>query len=167
MYDSLPAIIRGWARIYYAARFGQPWTILTALIFVFACMFSAYPAIAWGIWRTLHPVAATGFLGAWSHVLLGPEWLTFGIIHWVMMTISIGRIYRWSGTPGRSALLFPLVGPLLAWTLIHALKLCITKKIEWRGTAYSPSNHFVSVTATPVVAPPAQAIPARVAESRV
>ena len=162
MYDTLPAIIRGWGRIYYAARFGTPWAILAALVFVFACMFSTYPAIAWGIWRTLHPVPATGFLGGWWHKLLGPEWLALGIAHWSLMTLCIARIYRWSGTPGRSALLFPIVGPVFAWTLIHALKLCITKKIEWRGTAYSPTNHSPTVVATPV-----PAIPPRVAESRV
>ena len=48
MYDNLSAIIRGWGRIYYAARFGQPWTILAALAFVIVCMFSCYPAMAWG-----------------------------------------------------------------------------------------------------------------------
>ena len=163
MYDTLGAIIRGWGRIYYAARFGQPWTILAAIGFVVACMFSAYPAIAWGVWRTMHPVAAWGgLIGAWSHRTLGIEWLVLGALHWLMMTLSVARIYRWSGTPGRSALLFPIVGPLLVWTLIHALKLCFTKRIQWRGTDYSPSNHFSTVVAAPATPLPPHAVESRV-----
>jgi len=163
MYDSLGAIIRGWGRIYYAARFGRPWTILAALAFVIVCMFSCYPAMAWGIWRTLHPVAASGgFIGTWSAKLLGPEWLIVGGVHWTLMSIMVARIYRWSGTLGRSALLFPIAGPLLAYTLIYALKLCITKRIEWRGTAYSRKTHASSVQAKPVPVLPARAVESRV-----
>src|SRR6185312_15399304 len=45
MYDSLGAIIRGWSRIYYAARVGSPWRVLAALLFMFVCVFSVYPAL--------------------------------------------------------------------------------------------------------------------------
>jgi hypothetical protein len=46
-------------------------------------------------------------------------------------------MYRWSKNSGWNALLFPIGGPLLLWTLYKALIMCITKKVEWRGTTYS------------------------------
>src|SRR6185369_5381593 len=55
MYSSLAAIFRGWSRIYYAAQVGSPWRVLAAAWFVIACSFSAYAALVWGIWRSLHP----------------------------------------------------------------------------------------------------------------
>ena len=35
------------------------------------------------------------------------------------------------------SLLFPIAGPMLLMIMLRALKMCITKKVEWRGTAYS------------------------------
>ncbi len=53
------------------------------------------------------------------------------------MTWYIGVIYHWSGNPRRNALLFPVAGPMLMMIFFRALKMCVTKKVEWRGTAYS------------------------------
>jgi hypothetical protein len=53
------------------------------------------------------------------------------------MTWFIGTIYKWSGNPRRNALLFPIAGPMLLLIFLRALRMCITKKVEWRGTAYS------------------------------
>ena len=130
MYSSLAAIIRGWSRIYYAARVGSPWRVLFALAFVLFCCYSAYAALAWGAWRTVHPTTL------W-HGWLGPMWLFTGLSHLVLMTIYIGRIYEWSGNSRRNALLFPLAGALLVYIFLRALKMCVTRKVEWRGTAYA------------------------------
>lgn len=130
MYSSLGAIFRGWSRIFYAARVGSPWRILAALMFLLLCCFTAYPAIAWGIWRLLHPVA--GAVG-WR----GPSWLAAGLLHLGLMTGFIAKIYEWSGNSRRNALWFPIAGPMLMMIFLRSLKMCITKKVEWRGTAYS------------------------------
>ncbi|HXE53534.1 MAG TPA: glycosyltransferase, partial [Tepidisphaeraceae bacterium] len=68
MYSSLAAIIRGWSRIYYAARVGSPWRVLIALLFTVLCCFSVYAGLGWGIYRMVHPSPA---LYGW----LGPLWL--------------------------------------------------------------------------------------------
>lgn len=131
MYDSLGAIIRGWSRIYYAARVGSPWRILAALLFLVFCCLSGYVALGWGIWRTAHSFTPS-MLG-----LLGPLWLLASGLHLIFMTRGVSRIYRWSGNSGKYAALFPLGGAMLGYTLLRALKMCFTKKVEWRGTAYS------------------------------
>jgi glycosyltransferase involved in cell wall biosynthesis len=130
MYNGLGAIFRGFSRIYYAAGVGSHWRILAAALFLILCCFPAYFAIAWGAWRVAHwQAGAAGGYGA--------AWLAGGLAHLGIMSFSLSLIYRWSDSPRRNALWFPIAGPMLLGILILALKLCITRKVKWRGTAYS------------------------------
>ena len=149
MYSSLGGIIRGWSRIYYAARVGSPWRVLMALAFLLLCCFPVYPALAWGVWRTVHPSST------W-HGLLGPLWLVTAISHLLLMTVYLGRMYQWSGNRRRHALLFPVAGALLGYTLLRALRMCITRRVEWRGTAYAHRMQQI-----PIGQPPAGAAAVR------
>ena len=138
MYDSLGAIIRGWSRIYYAARVGSPWRILAALFFVVVCGMSVYPALAWGVYRTLHPLVEwPGLFGHLMHRYLGVTWLIYAVLHLVLLNVALRRVYKWTGNSARYALMFPIAGPMLSYIFCRALKMCVTKKVEWRGTAYS------------------------------
>lgn len=129
MYSSLESIIRGWSRIYYAARVGSPWRTLAALTFVLQCCFSVYPALAWTAWRLSHPSPVLyGYLG-WA-------WLAASALHWIVMTAFLAVMYHWSGNRRRNALMFPVAGSLLVYIFLRALKMCVTKKVEWRGTSY-------------------------------
>lgn len=130
MYSSLAAIFRGWSRIYYAARVGSPWRTLAAATFLVLCCFPVYLALAWGIWRVAHPVP--GAVG-WR----GPLWLTLATLHLGIMYWFLGQIYQWSGNSRKNAFWFPIAGPMLLMIMLQALRMCITKKVEWRGTAYS------------------------------
>jgi glycosyltransferase involved in cell wall biosynthesis len=125
MYSSLPAIFRGWSRIYYAAKVGSPWRTLAAAIFVIVCCFSAYAALIFGIYRVLHP-SGVAYL----------SWLIAAIAHLAIMTWYLGVFYRWSANPRHNALLFPIAGPMLLGIMCRALWMCVTKKVTWRGTAY-------------------------------
>jgi chlorobactene glucosyltransferase len=127
MYSSLAGIIRGWSRIYYAAKVGNPKTMLLAILFLLTSCFSAYAVIAYGITRAIHPIGN----------MLDDAWLIAGILHLFLMTLFLSYMYRWSKNSGWNAILFPIAGPLLLWTLLKALLMCITKKVEWRGTRYS------------------------------
>ena len=138
MYASLGAIIRGWSRIYFAARVGSPWRIILALLFVMVCGLSVYPALGWGIYRTIHPVAEwSGLIGNLAHRFLGPVWLINAWLHFVLLNVALRRVYKWSGNSAKYALFFPISGPMLSYIFYRGLKLCVTRKIEWRGTAYS------------------------------
>jgi glycosyltransferase involved in cell wall biosynthesis len=145
MYSSLGAIFRGWSRIYYAAPDGRPWTILTGIAFLLACCLSAWAALAWGAYRCVQPGALGALLGGWA----GPAWLGLAAAHVGLMTYFLAKVYRWSGNPGRRALLFlPLGGPMLVGILLRGLRMCVTKKVEWRGTAYS-HKMALDLNATP------------------
>jgi chlorobactene glucosyltransferase len=129
MYNSLPNIIKGWSRIYYAAKVGQKKHIVGAIQFLITNCFTVYPALIYGLYRAFHP----------HHNFLDYVWLPTAIAHWAIMTFMLGVIYRWSKNSPWNALLFPIGGPLLLWTLIKAFIMCWTKKVEWRGTTYSHS----------------------------
>ena len=138
MYSSLGAIFRGWSRIYYAARVGSPWRVLAAALFVILCGFSAYAALAWGAYRLFGQPAA--------HWPGGATWLVAGGVHFAVLTAAVATLYHWSGNPRRNALLFPLGGSMLLGIFARALHMCVTKKVEWRGTAYS---HTMAATLDP------------------
>lgn len=140
MYNSLGAVIRGWSRIYYAAKVGSPWRILAAIFWLVLCGFSVIPAMAFGFYRLAHPVEA-------SFGSVTASWLIISAIHLILMTTAMAITYRWSRNPARNALLFlPLAGPMLLYILCRALKMCVTKKVEWRGTAY---NHAMAAKIGP------------------
>jgi uncharacterized BrkB/YihY/UPF0761 family membrane protein len=130
MYSSLGAIFRGWSRIYYAAQVGSPWRVLAAAAFVVLCGFSAYLALAWGAYRWTHPNPTYG----WN---IGQSWVLGSLAHLGLMTFFLATLYRWSGNPRRNALYFPLGGGMLMGIFGRALRMCVTKKVEWRGTAYA------------------------------
>jgi chlorobactene glucosyltransferase len=127
MYTSLPSIIKGWSRIYYAAKVGNPKHVLMAMNFVLTSCFSAYAVLAYGIIRAQHP----------NGNMLDYAWLGAGAAHLALMMFFLSNMYRWSKNSAWNALLFPITGPILFWTLTKALIMCITKKVEWRGTSYT------------------------------
>lgn len=129
MYSSLDAIFRGWSRIYYAAKVGSPWRILGGVWFVLICGFSAYAALAWGLFRVWRPSET------WPSSSVA--WLLASGIHLALVTFLVGTLYAWSGNPRRNALMFPVAGSMLLAIFVRALRMCVTKKVEWRGTAYS------------------------------
>ena len=123
MYNSLDAIFKGWGRIFYAGRAGSPWRTITAVIVLLLCCFSAYAALAFGIYRVAR-------YADWG-------WLAAASVHLGLLTYFVATMYRWSGNPRRNALLFPLGGAMLLGIFLKALRMCVTKRVEWRGTSYS------------------------------
>lgn len=127
MYDSFTAIIKGWSRIFYAAKVGNPRHILAAMAFLIVNCFTVYPALIYGVYRATHPHGNA--LDHW--------WLDAAGLHLVLLTGILAMMYKWSRNSMLYALMFPVAGPVLFYTLLKALILCYTKKIEWRGTSYS------------------------------
>ncbi|MDB5297700.1 MAG: glycosyl transferase [Phycisphaerales bacterium] len=132
MYNGLPAVVRGWSRIYYAAQVGSPWRILIGMAWLVFCSFTVIPAFAWGVYRLAAAPAQMPFLGN-----VGLAWSVSAVNHFLTMTAALAAVYRWSGNPARNALMFlPAGGPVLMRIFGRALRMCVTKKVEWRGTAY-------------------------------
>ncbi len=126
MYDSLAAIRRGWARIFFAAGMGTPGRIISGSAYVVACWYSVWAAIGWSVWRMIHPVNA---FGAWG-------WLGVAGTHLVMLTGLLGAMYAWSGNRRRSALLWPVGIAMLLGIFGKSLRMCLTGMVEWRGMRY-------------------------------
>lgn len=136
MYSSLANIFKGWSRIYYAARVGSPWRILMAIVFILVCCYSLFPVAVWAGYRLAHPLP----------YFLHYGWFLGVLIHGIGMTALIGVLYYWSGNPRRNALLWPFSLVMLLGIMFKALRMCITKKVEWRGTTY---GHTMAGTLTP------------------
>jgi len=128
MYSSFSGILRGWSRIFFAASDGRPWRSILGIFFTFLCGLSAYIALVWGLYRNIHPV----------HWAQGWLWVGSSMVHLVLMTYAIGLMYEWTGNRRRNALLFPLGGAVLIWIFVRAVQQCITGKLTWRDTHYSP-----------------------------
>jgi chlorobactene glucosyltransferase len=127
MYSSLASIFRGWSRNFFAGSVGRPWRILLGVWFIIACGFSAYAAIAWGVYRLYHPANAYGAYG----------WLLAGAVHLAIMTRLLAIMYRWTGNSAALALAFPLGGAMMLGIFARSLWMCVTGRVEWRGTRYS------------------------------
>jgi chlorobactene glucosyltransferase len=127
MYDSLAAIFRGWSRIFYSARVGNPLTMIVGVLFIFLCCFSGYAALAWGLLR----------LGEGGHGTMPIIWTVAAAMHLGLLMFFVGRMYVWGGNPARNAILFPIAGAMLLGIFFRSIWMCVTRKVEWRGTAYS------------------------------
>ncbi len=130
MYSSLPAIFRGWSRIYYAARVGSPWRTLAAISFLLQCCFTAYLMI---------PMAISQLSRTYANPItpLDPyAWAIAVATHLVVMHYYLGKLYHWSGNPRRNSLFFIIAGPMVLMIMLRSVWMCVTKKVTWRGTSY-------------------------------
>lgn len=127
MYSSLPGIVRGWGRNFYAVAYGSPWRTMLASVAVIVCGLSVYAAILWGLYRAAHPINRFG----------GSGWFAVAAIHWSLLTACLVLIYGWSGNKKRYALLWPIGAVMLLRIFARSLVMCATGKVEWRGTNYT------------------------------
>ncbi len=128
MYSSVSGIFKGWGRNFYAGSLGKPWRILAGLAFILLCGFGAYAATGWAIFRLMNPDGVFG--GGWG-------WSAAAAIHVALMHAALVKVYAWSGNPRFNALLFPLGGVMLMGVFLRSLRMCMTNKVEWRGTHYT------------------------------
>jgi chlorobactene glucosyltransferase len=127
MYDSLSTIMRGWSRIFFGSSSGSPWRILAVSAIILLSCFSAYGAIAFGIYRLVHPAIFPGAVG----------WLAAAAFHVGLMTVLIAIIYRWMGNQPLFSLTFLISAWFLLAVLGRALWMFLTRRVDWRGTSYS------------------------------
>ncbi len=134
MYDSLPTIMRGWSRIFFGSSCGSPWRSLAVMFFILIGCYSAFAAAAWGIYRINQPAG----------IYYGIFWTAAAAIHWTLMTVQIGIIYRWMGARAIYAATFFVTGLFVLAILGRAIWMCITGRVHWRGTSYSHQIELVN-----------------------
>jgi chlorobactene glucosyltransferase len=130
MYNSLASIFRGWSRSFYATSLGRPWRILAGIVFIFLSCYSVFVAAGWSVYRAMHPSSIQGIGESW-------QWLAVTAVHLGAMLFFIGVIYRWTGNRRRYAWLFPIGAGMMIGIFLKALRMCVTNKVEWRGTSYT------------------------------
>jgi cellulose synthase/poly-beta-1,6-N-acetylglucosamine synthase-like glycosyltransferase len=122
MHSNLRQMFHGWARIFSGTSRRSPRRIIGAIVFLLLAVLTVYPALGWGIYRTLH--------GEYL-------WLTISLLHFLLMTGYLMRVYRWSGNLMRSALLLPVSAGLMLAIFVYALRKCQTGRILWRDTEFA------------------------------
>jgi chlorobactene glucosyltransferase len=127
MYDSLGSIMRGWSRIFYGSSSGSPWRSLLVMLVILVGGYSCLGALGWGIYAGVHHV------GIWD----GRGWVVAAAVHWVLMTVQIGVMYRWMGARSVYAAAFLVTGIFVLVILGWAVWMCFTGHVNWRGTTYS------------------------------
>ena len=65
--------------------------------------------------------------------------LVLGSIHQALKTACLYRMYKFSSprTAGHAAW-YPLAGLVMIWVCGRAIRMCLTGRVTWRGTAYGP-----------------------------
>jgi cellulose synthase/poly-beta-1,6-N-acetylglucosamine synthase-like glycosyltransferase len=122
MHATYSQMLSGWGRIYSGVSSRRPWRILGAAAFVMSGLLT-YATLLFGAWRVFH----TG----------DPRWLTIAGAHFLIVMIVLMTFYHWSGNRKRFAMLFPLSAPVLLALYLHALKMCRSGQVAWRGTSYT------------------------------
>ena len=125
MYSSLPGLVRGWSRILYDALDRNPWRLawkaLDPLIFSQSAHLALFVALI---------LLATGG-GAFAWWLLG-----LSVWQHVATILVLDKLYRESVRDRASVLWYPLAGLVIDVIVYRAIKMCLTGKVTWRGTAY-------------------------------
>ncbi len=131
MYASLPQLVRGWSRILYDALGRSVWPlagkILEPLIFSQTGLIALVAGLA---------LRMTGMTGSFPLWLIG-----LSVVHLILQVSVLYRMYAWtSPATARAAVWYPLAGFVSDWILVKAMWMCLTGRVQWRGTAYGPAG---------------------------
>jgi hypothetical protein len=130
MYTSLPAIVRGWARILYDALGRSPWQIFGKILEPLVFSQTGTLALAWGL-----GLVAIGQGGPFARLLI-----VLAVVHLLLQVSVLWRMYRiQSPAVADAAWWYPLAGFVSDWILLRAIAMCFTGRVTWRGTAYGES----------------------------
>lgn len=128
MYTSLGALVRGWSRILYDALGRSPWRLTGRLLDPIVFSQSGHVALVASLF-----LLARGQAGPFALALLA-----MSLAHHAMAHLVLRRLYRISIPRGRTVAWYPLANLVIAWILLRSIRMCLTGRVTWRGTAYGP-----------------------------
>lgn len=126
MYAGLGPLVRGWSRILYDALDRNPWRLLGKVLDPLVFSQSGHVALAVAIALLL-----TGRAVTFAWWLLG-----LSVLHHVFSYVVLRRLYLLSVPRSRHVAWFPVANLVMDWVLLRAIRMCLTGKVTWRGTAY-------------------------------
>jgi chlorobactene glucosyltransferase len=127
MYTSLPQFIRGWSRILYDALGRNPYALLAQGLDPLFFSQTAHVAL----------VASLAMLALGRPPGAFPWWLlALSVAHHALAYTCLRRLYVLSVPRTRHVAWYPLAGLVLDVILFRAIRMCLTGRVTWRGTAY-------------------------------
>ena len=127
MYASLPQIMRGWSRIFYAAVNARP-----AILWAFVVMLFVLSVLPWIILPACGIAALAGAAGPFTALIAA-----MALAQEFLQTTVFGRAYRAGYSPLRLLVWRPLATLTMITVLLQTIRLCKTHNVVWRGTQYA------------------------------
>jgi chlorobactene glucosyltransferase len=127
MYTSLPQFVRGWSRILYDALGRNPLKLLLQGLDPLLFSQTAHVAL----------VASLAMLALGRPAGPFPIWLlALSVAHHLLAYTCLRRLYVLTVPGTRHVAWYPLAGLVLDVVLFRAIRMCLTGRVTWRGTAY-------------------------------
>jgi chlorobactene glucosyltransferase len=133
MYSTFGQLVRGWSRIFYDALNRNPGRLVLKLLDPVIFCQSGHVALA----------AALTFLALGRHQSFALWLLGMSVIHHAWMYLVFRRVYHLSVPGSRSVAWFPLGNLLIDLIMLRAIELCLTGRVNWRGTEYGAAGDSV------------------------
>jgi cellulose synthase/poly-beta-1,6-N-acetylglucosamine synthase-like glycosyltransferase len=131
MYTSLPQFLRGWSRILYDALGRNPWKLLAQGLDPLFFSQTAHVALVASLVMLV--------LGRPSGPF--PIWLlALSVVHHLLAYTCLRRLYVLSVPATKHVAWYPLAGLVLDVVLFRAIRMCLTGRVTWRGTAYQKGS---------------------------
>ncbi len=130
MYASLEQLIRGWSRILYDALDRRADRLALRLLDVLVFCQSGHLALAAGL-----VLLALGSDRAFAFRLL-----LLSLAHHGLMFAVFRLIFRTSVPRSRHAAWYPLGNVIVDVILLRAIRMCLTGRVNWRGTQYGAAT---------------------------
>jgi len=127
MYSSLPQIMRGWSRIFYAAVNARP-----AILWAFFAVLFALSVLPWIILPACGLAALMGATGQFTMLITA-----MALAQEFLQTTVFGRAYYAGHSPLRLLVWRPLATLTMMTVLLQTIRLCKTHNVVWRGTQYA------------------------------
>jgi chlorobactene glucosyltransferase len=126
MYASLKQLVRGWSRILYDALDRRAGRLAIRLLDVLAFCQVGHVALA----------ASLVLLALRFDPTFARSLLLLSLAHHGLMYLVFRLIYRTSVPRSRHAAWYPLGNLVIDVILLRAIRMCLTGRVNWRGTEY-------------------------------
>lgn len=130
MYTSLGSILRGWSRILYDALDRKVWRLAGKIL----------EPLVFGQVGLIAPVAGLYLLARGTDARFAAWLLGLSTVQFVFTYLVMRKMYRLSAPTTRYVLWYPLAVIIMDWILLKSIAMCLTGRVQWRGTAYGPAT---------------------------
>ncbi len=135
MYSSLSQLVRGWSRILYDALDRRTSRLFVRLLDVLVFCQSGHVALLAGLL-----LLALGENRTFAVGLVG-----LSVVHHVWMYFVFRLVYNTSVPKSRYVAWFPLGNVVIDAILLRSIRMCLTGKVNWRGTEYGVATEAIPV----------------------